>query len=108
VGHTANHAIVVAQLYTKGEFRGLAPFIVQLRDSETHRAMPGIDIGDIGTKLGMKGVNNGYLGLKNVRVPLNNMLMKNQQVLPDGTYVAPKSSVLTYGPMVRLKIFTIP
>lgn len=101
MGHTANHAVVVAQLYTKGEFRGLAPFIVQLRDSDTHKPMPGIDIGDIGTKLGMKAVNNGYLGLKNVRVPLNNMLMKNQQVLPDGTYVAPKNSVLTYGTMVR-------
>ncbi|XP_016976162.1 probable peroxisomal acyl-coenzyme A oxidase 1 [Drosophila rhopaloa] len=103
LGHTANHAVVVAQLYTKGEFRGLAPFIVQLRDSDTHSPMPGIDIGDIGTKLGMKGVNNGYLGLKNVRVPLNNMLMKNQQVLPDGTYVAPKNSVLTYGTMMFVR-----
>ncbi|KAH8396917.1 hypothetical protein KR215_006379 [Drosophila sulfurigaster] len=103
LGHTANHAVVVAQLYTKGEFRGLAPFIVQLRDLETHQPMKGIDIGDIGTKLGMKGVNNGYLGLKNVRVPLNNMLMKNQQVLPDGTYVAPKNSVLTYGTMMFVR-----
>lgn len=103
LGHTANHAVVVAQLYTKGEFRGLAPFIVQLRDLDTHKPMPGIDIGDIGTKLGMKAVNNGYLGLKNVRVPLNNMLMKNQQVLSDGTYVAPKNSVLTYGTMMFVR-----
>ncbi|XP_001361780.1 probable peroxisomal acyl-coenzyme A oxidase 1 [Drosophila pseudoobscura] len=103
LGHTANHAVVVAQLYTKGEFRGLAPFIVQLRHSDTHEPLPGIDIGDIGTKLGMKSVNNGYLGLKNVRVPLNNMLMKNQQVLPDGTYVAPKNSVLTYGTMMFVR-----
>ncbi|XP_004530468.1 probable peroxisomal acyl-coenzyme A oxidase 1 [Ceratitis capitata] len=103
MGHTSNYAIVVAQLYTKGEFRGLAPFIVQLRDLETHMPMPGIDVGDIGPKIGMKSVNNGYLGLKNVRVPLNNMLMKNQQVLPDGTYVAPKNSVLTYGTMMFVR-----
>ncbi|XP_017837257.1 probable peroxisomal acyl-coenzyme A oxidase 1 [Drosophila busckii] len=103
LGHTANHAVVVAQLYTKGEFRGLAPFIVQLRHSDTHEPLAGIDIGDIGTKLGMKGVNNGYLGLKNVRIPLNNMLMKNQQVLPDGTYVAPKNNVLTYGTMMFVR-----
>ncbi|XP_017868328.1 PREDICTED: probable peroxisomal acyl-coenzyme A oxidase 1 [Drosophila arizonae] len=107
LGHTANYAVVVAQLYTKGEFRGLAPFIVQLRDMETHQPMPGIDIGDIGTKLSMKGVNNGYLGLKNVRVPLNHMLMKNQQVLPDGTYVAPKNSVLTYGTMMFVRCVLI-
>ncbi|XP_036339309.1 probable peroxisomal acyl-coenzyme A oxidase 1 [Rhagoletis pomonella] len=103
MGHTANHAIVVAQLYTKGEFRGLAPFIVQLRDLETHMPLPGIDVGDIGPKIGMKSVNNGYLGLKNVRIPLNYMLMKNQQVLPDGTYVAPKNSVLTYGTMMFVR-----
>ncbi|XP_019847959.2 probable peroxisomal acyl-coenzyme A oxidase 1 [Bactrocera dorsalis] len=107
MGHTANHAIVVAQLYTKGVFRGLAPFIVQLRDLETHMPMQGIDVGDIGPKIGMKSVNNGYLGLKNVRVPLNNMLMKNQQVLPDGTYVAPKNSVLTYGTMMFVRVALI-
>ncbi|XP_067633008.1 acyl-coenzyme A oxidase 1 isoform X2 [Eurosta solidaginis] len=103
MGHTTNHAIVVAQLYTKGEFRGLAPFIVQLRDLETHMPLPGIDVGDIGNKIGMKSVNNGYLGLKNVRIPLKNMLMKNQKVLPDGTYMAPKNSVLTYGTMMFVR-----
>lgn len=107
MGHTANYAVVVAQLHTKGEFRGLAPFIVQVRDEETHMPMPGIDIGEIGTKLSMKSVNNGYLGFKNVRVPLNNMLMKNQQVLPDGTYVPPKNSVLTYGTMMFVRVALI-
>jgi len=42
VGHTANYAIVVAQLYTKGECRGIHPFIVQLRDEDTHKPLPGI------------------------------------------------------------------
>ncbi|XP_065370396.1 probable peroxisomal acyl-coenzyme A oxidase 1 [Calliphora vicina] len=107
LGHTANYAVVVAQLHTQGEFRGLAPFIVQVRDEETHMPMPGIDIGEIGTKLSMKSVNNGYLGFKNVRVPLNNMLMKNQQVLPNGTYVAPKNSVLTYGTMMFVRVVLI-
>lgn len=107
MGHTVNHAVVVAQLYTQGEYRGLAPFIVQLRDEETHMPLPGIDIGEIGTKLGMKSVNNGYLGLKHVRVPLNNMLMKNSQVLPDGTYVKPKSTVLTYGTMMFVRVALI-
>jgi acyl-CoA oxidase len=41
VGHTANYAIVVAQLYTQGECHGIHPFIVQLRDEKTHRPMPG-------------------------------------------------------------------
>lgn len=43
VGHTANYAVVVAQLYTKGKCQGIHPFIVQLRDEETHEPMPGTE-----------------------------------------------------------------
>lgn len=42
VGHTANYAVVVAQLYSQGECKGIHPFIVQLRDEETHEPLPGI------------------------------------------------------------------
>jgi len=41
VGHTANYAVVVAQLYLQGVHRGIHLFIVQLRDEETHEPMPG-------------------------------------------------------------------
>lgn len=82
VGHSANYAVVVAQLYTQGKCHGIHPFIVQLRDEETHMPLPGIKIGEIGCKLGMNSTNNGYLGFENVKVPRKNMLMKNSQVLP--------------------------
>ena len=36
VGHTANYAIVLAQLYTQGKCHGIQPFMVQLRDEKTH------------------------------------------------------------------------
>jgi hypothetical protein len=41
VGHTANYAIVVAQLHVQGVQRGIHLFIVQLRDEETHEPLPG-------------------------------------------------------------------
>jgi hypothetical protein len=41
VGHTANYAVVVAQLHSKGVCHGIHPFIVQLRDEDTHTPMPG-------------------------------------------------------------------
>jgi acyl-CoA oxidase len=41
----------------------------------------GIEIGEIGTKLGMHAVNNGFLKLENVRIPREHMLMKNSKVL---------------------------
>lgn len=81
MGHTANYAIVVAQLYTQNKCHGIHPFIVQLRDEETHIPLPGIKIGEIGCKLGMNATNNGYLGFDNVRIPRKNMLMKNNKVL---------------------------
>lgn len=81
MGQTANYAIMVAQLYTLGECHGIHPFIVQLRDEETHIPLPGIKIGEIGCKLGMNSANNGYLGFDNVRIPRMHMLMKNNKVL---------------------------
>lgn len=107
MAHTANYAVVVAQLYTRGECHGIFPFIVQLRDEETHMPMPGIKIGEIGAKLGMNSVNNGFLGFERVRVPRKNMLMKNAQVLEDGTFIKAPSSVLTYGTMMFVRVVIV-
>ncbi|XP_043284897.1 probable peroxisomal acyl-coenzyme A oxidase 1 [Venturia canescens] len=107
LGQTANYAVVVAQLYTRGECRGIHPFIVQLRDEETHEPMPGIKIGEIGVKLGMNGTNNGFLGFDHVRIPRDHMLMKNSQVLEDGTYVKPPNDKLTYGTMMFVRVVLV-
>lgn len=80
LGHSSNYAIVMAQLHSKGECHGVQPFLVQLRDEETHMPLPGIEIGEIGTKLGFNSVNNGFLGFKNYRIPRDNMLMKNSKI----------------------------
>ncbi|CAH0562110.1 unnamed protein product [Brassicogethes aeneus] len=107
LGHSANFAIVVAQLYTQGKCHGIHPFIVQLRDEETHMPMKGIKIGEIGCKLGMNSTNNGYLGFENYRIPRTNLLMKNNKVLPDGTYVKSPSSKLTYGTMIFVRVVLV-
>ena len=41
MGQTANYAVVMAQLHTNGKAEGPHPFLVQLRDSETHHPLPG-------------------------------------------------------------------
>lgn len=107
LGQTANYAIVVAQLNTLGKCYGIHPFIVQLRDEETHQPLPGIKIGEIGCKMGMNTTNNGYLGFDNVRIPRNQMLMKNNKVLKDGTYVQSPSSKLTYGTMMFVRVVLV-
>ncbi|XP_038208051.1 probable peroxisomal acyl-coenzyme A oxidase 1 [Zerene cesonia] len=107
LAHTANYCVVMAQLYTQGKCHGIHPFIVQLRDEETHMPLPGIKVGEIGAKLGMNGTNNGFLGLENVRIPRDHMLMKNSQVLEDGTYVKAPSSKLAYGTMMFVRVMLV-
>ncbi|XP_063700828.1 probable peroxisomal acyl-coenzyme A oxidase 1 [Culicoides brevitarsis] len=107
LGHTANYCIVIAQLWSKGKCHGIHPFIVQLRDEETHMPLPGIQIGEIGAKLGFNTVNNGYLGFKNVRIPREQMLMKNAKITEDGEFIKPKASVLTYGTMMFVRVVII-
>lgn len=107
LGHTVNYTIVMAQMYVNGQNHGIQPFVVQVRDEETHMPLSGIDIGDIGPKMGLKHVNNGYLGFKNVRISRTNMLMKHCQVLEDGTVHKAKSNVLVYGGMVFVRVVII-
>lgn len=50
--------------------------MVQIRDLKTHRPLKGVEIGDVGAKYGFNAKDNGYLKLRNVRIPRVNMLMK--------------------------------
>ncbi|XP_069056297.1 peroxisomal acyl-coenzyme A oxidase 1 isoform X1 [Pleurodeles waltl] len=103
LGKTSNHAIVLAQLYTQGQCKGLHAFIVPIRHIGTHQPLPGVTVGDIGPKFGFDETDNGFLKLDNVRIPRENMLMKYAQVKPNGTYVKPVSAKLTYGTMVFIR-----
>ncbi|XP_062137756.1 probable peroxisomal acyl-coenzyme A oxidase 1 [Drosophila sulfurigaster albostrigata] len=107
LGHTANMVVVLAQLYIRGKHHGLQPFLVRIRDEQTHEPMPGIDVGDIGAKLGANAVNNGFLGFRNVRIPRTQMLMKNAQVLADGTFVKATQPLLLYGTMVFVRVMIV-
>ncbi|XP_061392964.1 probable peroxisomal acyl-coenzyme A oxidase 1 [Musca vetustissima] len=103
LGQTCNYCIFVAQLYIDGESKGLGMFVVQIRDEETHAPLRGVHVGEIGKKMGLNGVNNGFLGLKNYRVPRLNMLMRHQQVLLDGTFIKSPVSQVSYFPMVFVR-----
>ncbi|XP_075701750.1 peroxisomal acyl-coenzyme A oxidase 1 isoform X4 [Rhinoderma darwinii] len=103
LGKTSNHAVVLAQLYTQGEHKGLQAFIVPIRQMGTHEPLLGVTVGDIGPKFGFHETDNGFLKFDKVRIPRENMLMKYAQVEPDGTYVKPLSDKLTYGTMVFIR-----
>lgn len=46
----------------------------QLRSLEDHQPLPGIEVGDLGSKLGYQGVDNGYLRMNHVHVGQAGML----------------------------------
>ena len=50
--------------------------MVQIRDLDSHRPLPGIEVGDIGPKFGFNAKDNGYCIFKDVRIPRRNMLMR--------------------------------
>lgn len=58
--------------------------MIQIRDMDTHRPLPGVEVGDIGPKFGFSSKDNGYLLMKNVRIPRRNMLMRYVNVDKDG------------------------
>lgn len=93
----------MAQLITQDTSRGIFPFIVPLRDLSTYMPLKGITVGEIGPKQA-DTMNNGFLGLDNVRIPLDHMLMRSARVTEDGTFVKEMPSILTYQTMTLLRV----
>lgn len=103
LGKTATHAVVMAQLWTQGRCHGLHAFLLQLRDLETHHPLPGITLGDIGPKMGMNSNDNGFLRMDRVRIPRDQMLMRNARVEPGGKYVPPTNAKHSYSSMIFVR-----
>jgi len=99
----ATHCVVYAQLIIDGKEFGVHPFILQIRD-ENHKPLAGIELGDLGPKLGDHANDTGYMVLTDVRIPREFLLSRTQEVKPDGTYVQSelkaKNSKLHYATML--------
>ncbi len=58
----------MAKVVINGKNYGPHPFFFQVRDWNTHAALPGIELKDIGQKLGYNGMDNGAMYISNVKV----------------------------------------
>ncbi|XP_056380447.1 peroxisomal acyl-coenzyme A oxidase 2 isoform X3 [Hyla sarda] len=104
LGKTCTHAVVQAQLYSNGMKYGMHPFIVPIRSLEDHSSLPGITVGDIGPKMSFEHIDNGFVMMRNIRIPKENMLSRYSQVLPDGSYVKSGSEKINYFSMIGVRV----
>ena len=104
LGKVANHAIVVAQLLIRDKSYGPHPFIVQVRDLNTHQPLPNIYIGDVGPKFGYNTMDTGFLLFNQFKVPHGNMLSRFSSVNPDtGEYARKGSPASLYATLTYVR-----
>lgn len=86
-GKCSTHAVVYAQLIMPdGTSHGLHAFVVPIRNTTTLLPFSGVIVGDMGEKIGLNGVDNGFVIFQNYRIPRDNLLNKTGDVSPDGQY----------------------
>eukprot|EP00949_MAST-11_sp_MAST-11-sp1_P005083 g5083.t1 len=83
--YSSTHAAVYAQMILNGEHKGVHVFLVQLRDANL-QCMPGIELGEIGAKLGDNDAAIGYLRMRGVRIPRRWLLEARAHVTSQGEY----------------------
>jgi acyl-CoA oxidase len=84
--YSSTHAAVYAQMVLKGKPMGVHVFLVQMRGPD-FKPLVGIEVGDIGAKLGDNDATIGYLRMRNVHIPRRHLMERRQHVTPDGHYI---------------------
>ena len=108
MGRYATHVLAFAQLLIPDEDGdinkyGVQPFIVQIRDLETHKFMPGCKCGDMGPKLGYGSKDNGWLTMSHVRIPRDQMMQKFMVVERDGSVEMRSDLRIMYSTMLLIR-----
>ena len=92
LGKMAFRAVVYAQLWTKGKCYGVHCFWMTIRDPRNHRVLPGLEIGQCGEKLGLNGMDNGWMKFHDFRVERDALLDRFGSVDDLGNYSSPIKS----------------
>lgn len=104
----ANYALVFARLLIpdEGDLNdyGIAAFLVQIRDLDTHKHLPGIESGDMGPKFGYHSKDNGWLTLSNVKIPKSQMLQRFQGIDEDGNFQLNGNPKILFSTMLKTRV----
>lgn len=69
-----------------GTSHGLHAFVVPIRNTTTLLPFSGVIVGDMGEKIALNGVDNGFVIFQNYRIPRDNLLNKTGDISPEGRY----------------------
>lgn len=81
--------------------------MVPIRDRATHKPFPGIEVGELGTKLGLNSTDNGYLSFNQYRVPRISLLNRFVNVSREGEFELLGDPRLLYQIMVITRMMII-
>lgn len=98
-----------AQTFVSGKSIGVQTFVVAIRNE---KLMPfdRIEVGDIGSKLGMNKTDNGYLMLHDYVVPKSAMLSRYIKIDDQGTVSGLENKQnlkYAYGSMLNLRVLLV-
>jgi len=88
-GKHATFCIVWAQLYINEKGYGIHPFVVRIRTDTDHELVSGVIVGDCGKKIGLDGLDQGFILFKDFRVPYDCLLDKYCSIDENGIYNSP-------------------
>lgn len=83
----ANYALVFAQTIVGGKQEGVNAFLVPIRDASL-KTLPGVEINDMGMKMGLNGIDNAALKFHQVRIPRVNMMNRYGDVDEKGVFTS--------------------
>jgi acyl-CoA oxidase len=76
-----------------------------MRSLDNNLPLKGVEVGELGVKMGYNGLDNGYATFDHVRIHRMNLLMKHATVTRDGLYAANQHrDQLVYGRMLGGRI----
>ena len=77
-------AVIFAQLIVNEKDYGPHAFVVPIRDKRTGRPFNGVMLGDCGQKIGLEGIDNGFIIFNRYRIPKDNLLNKFSSIDSEG------------------------
>ena len=92
LGKTCSMLIVFAQLFVNEVNHGVHVFLVPVRNKSNHEPFEGCLIGDCGDKVGLQGIDNGWIKFTNYQISKDLLLNRFCDVNENGEYLSDISS----------------